>query len=272
LLLMVAMTAAVGYFLASPGTVQWPALSTMLAGVILAAGGANAFNEWIERELDARMKRTQSRPLPSRRISTTSAAITAWVMTLGGGVILLSYAGVLAAALTMANVGLYACVYTPLKRRSSACTLVGAVVGAMPPMIGWVAASGSIDAGAWVLSTLLFTWQIPHFLSLAWIHREDYARAGFRMLPVTDSAGRLTFLLILLYCLALMPVALSASIFGIAGTLYALGSSILGTVMALLGGRLMLRRTHASARQVFLASLVYLPALLGLMLLDQNML
>lgn len=267
--LMVVLTAAVGYVLGANGPLDVSVLGCVLAGVGLAAGGANAFNEVIERGPDGRMRRTAGRPLPSGRMGAAEAWLAAWAMTLGGGAILLIGAGWLPAAMALGNAALYAGVYTPLKRRSPFCTLVGAVVGAVAPMIGWAAAAGRIEAGAWALAAVLFTWQIPHFLALGWIHREDYARAGFRMLPMADPAGRLTFALILLYTLALLPATLSAAMFGVAGALYAVGAALLGSAMAALSARLSLVRTRDGARAVFLASLIYLPLLLGLMILDR---
>lgn len=266
---LVMATAGAGFVLSSHGSYPTSRLMVMLLGVALCAGGANAFNQYLERNLDRKMTRTRNRPLPSGRMQPHQAFIAAWLLVVCGIAILLFGCGWLPAVLAGVNAAVYVLIYTPMKRHSSLCTLVGALVGALPPVIGWTAATGTIATGAWVLAAVLFTWQIPHFLSLAWLYREDYARAGFRLLPVTDAAGKWTFPLILLYSLALVPVTLSAALAGMAGALYAVGSVALGSAMVMLGVGLIWRRNGAMARQVFAGSLLYLPALLGLMIVDR---
>ncbi len=266
--LLVVLTAGVGLVVASHGGVDRARLAWTCLGVALAAFGANALNQVQEMRLDALMERTRGRPLPAGRIGRR-AALALGLGWAGGGVALLALlVSGPAAALTLANVALYNLAYTPLKTRSTLCTLVGAVCGALPPLIGWVAAAGTVGLGGWILAAVLFVWQVPHFLSLAWLYRADYERGGFRMLPVLDRAGRVTTRLLVLYALALLPLGVAATLAGMAGRLFAFGSLLLGAWLAATGLRLWRDRSDASARRVFLASLAYLPLLLGLLVAD----
>ena len=266
--LLVVATAAVGLVLASHGGVDRGRLAWTSLGVALAAFGANALNQVQEAERDALMTRTRGRPLPTRRIGRRHALIAGLVWAAAGVAVEAALVNLVAAALTLANVLVYNLAYTPLKTRSSACTLVGAVCGALPPLIGWSAVDGRLALGGWLLAALLFVWQIPHFLALAWLFREDYARGGFRMLPVVDRTGNLTVPLLVLYCLVLLPLGVGVSVTGMAGPWFAAGSLAQGLWLTLLGARLWRERSDGSARRLFLASLVYLPLLLGLMVLD----
>lgn len=266
---LVVLTATVGYALgAHAGAFSWTALLALGLGTLLAAAGANTFNQWLEIERDARMHRTRTRPLPTGRITRRHALALALGESLLGTGLLAAACNLLTAGLALAVIVLYAVVYTPLKPRTSLNTLVGAVCGAVPPMMGWAAARGSLDAGAWVLAATLFVWQVPHFLALAWLYREDYIRGGYRMLPISDPSGTVTCSMALLYSLALVPVGLAASAAGMAGWIYAVGAVLLGGVMIERSLRLLRRRTDRAARHVFWASLAYLPLLLGLMIAD----
>jgi len=267
---LVVMTALVGFVIGSPGPIDPIRLVWTLLGTALAAGGANALNQWWEVERDRLMARTRGRPLPSRRLSRGGALLYGAAITIAGPALLALWVGTLPALLALAAATLYVFVYTPLKARSPLCTLAGAVVGAIPPLLGWAAAAGSIQAGGWVLGTILFIWQIPHFLALAWLYREDYARADFRMLPVVDRGGHTTFRMVLLYSLVLPPAALALTLTGAAGPLYAAGSLLLGLALLLLGMQLYRRRGDREARRLFLASVIYLPLLLGLMMIDRG--
>jgi len=267
---LVLLTTLVGFLLAAPGGVAWELLLATMLGTGLAAFGANALNQCLEVERDARMPRTRGRPLPSGRLSAATAWSYGVACSLIGPVILAGLVNVQAATLALATELIYLLVYTPLKTRSPLNTLVGAVCGALPPMIGWAAATGRLDAGAWVLGAILFVWQIPHFLALAWLYREDYQAGGFRMLPVVDVHGERTCQAILLYSLTLVPVALMLSLTGTTGRLYAVGAASLGLGLSALAAVLYRARSRANARRVFAASIVYLPLLLVLMLADRG--
>jgi protoheme IX farnesyltransferase len=240
-----------------------------LLGTGLAVVGAAAFNQLLEIDRDAKMRRTRNRPLPAGAISRTHAFLFALVATAAGLGILNEFVNPLTSLLGLANVLLYTLVYTPLKPRTSLSTLVGAVCGALPPVMGWTGAADSLSIDAALLGLILFVWQIPHFLSFVWLYREEYANAGYRMLPVTDPDGRLTCLMILLYSLALMPLGLVATFQGMSGYLFAAGSLGLGLALFLLAVRLRVSRTERNARQMFRASIAYLPLLLALLVADR---
>jgi heme o synthase len=266
---LVVVTAAVGYLMAAPGGWSGLHLAWTLAGTALAAAGSMALNQRIEVARDALMERTRLRPLPSGAISLSSATYLGIALGSAGVLLLALAANLLTAALGLLVIATYTLVYTPMKTRSTACTLAGAICGAIPPMMGWTAATGGLAAGAWILAGILFLWQIPHFLALAWLYRDDYERGGFRMLPIVDPAGDATVLMVVLYSLALLPVGLSATLTGLAGWAYAAGSLLLGASLLALGALLARTRSLPAARRVFYATLVYLPLLLGLMVADR---
>lgn len=266
---LVALTAGVAFVLASPAAVDWPRLLWTVLGTALAAVGANALNQWREEERDARMARTCRRPLPAGRLARPAAAAFGLTVGLAGPLVLAAATNAVAAVLALATLVLYVTVYTPLKAHSPLNTLVGAVVGALPPLVGWVAAAGTLAAGAWVLGGILFLWQIPHFLALVWLHRDDYARAEFRMLAGADPAGHFTGCVVVLYTLALVPLSMSLTLAGVTGRLYAGGALVAGAGLVLASIGLERQRTRAAARRLFIASVVYLPVLLGLMLVDR---
>lgn len=267
---LVLLTAAVGFILASTDRVNWLALFWTLLGTGLAAGCASALNQVLEVNRDRLMQRTRSRPLPSGQMSIAHSIFAALAMGTTGVALLWAMINATAAALALLTIVIYVAAYTPLKVRSSFNTLVGAICGAIPPMIGWVAASGSIDQGAWVLAFILFVWQIPHFLALAWLYRDDYRRGGFVMLPVIDLRGRLTSRVIVLTAALLLPLGLLATMWRIAGAWYAVGSLALGAWMLALCLQFYFSHTRISARRIFLASIIYLPALLCLMVFDRG--
>jgi protoheme IX farnesyltransferase len=216
------------------------------------------------------MRRTRGRPLPAGDLSRAHATIFAAVAGAAGLAVLAAFVNGLAALLALFTVVVYVALYTPLKTRSTLNTLLGAVCGATPPMIGWVGATGALDAGAWSLGALLFVWQIPHFLALAWLYRDDYARGRFAMLPVFDRSGQLTCQIVVLTSLMLIPLALSATLLGLAGWVFTGGSIVLGLWMGARGVRLYRERSNDNARRVFLASLVYLTAILALLVIDRG--
>lgn len=266
---LILMSAGVGYFFGLHG--QWSLLSMFhtLLGTGLLASGTAALNQWYEREEDAHMRRTSGRPLPAGRITPRNAFRFGAALSLLGFVELWRGVNLLSALLGILTLAMYLLLYTPLKKRSPISTTIGAFPGAMPPLIGYAAASGTLTAEAWVLYLILFLWQFPHFLSIAWMYRADYERAGIVMLPVVEPDCKSTAWRILLYSLALVPVSLAPSFFSMTGRLYLIGALILSTLYFYSGLRVVLDRTVLRARQVLLASVFYLPLLYGLMVLDR---
>lgn len=267
---LVLMTTAVGFVLGSAQGMNWLLLLWTVLGTALAAGCANALNQIWEIRLDRQMLRTHNRPLPSGAMSLPIALTLAIVMGGLGITMLAALANVLAAGLALFTIVAYVLAYTPLKTRTTLNTLVGAVCGAIPPMIGWVAATGKLNTPAFVLGAILFVWQIPHFLALAWLYREDYARGGFAMLPVIDRDGRITCQVIVISMLLLMATALMATLANIAGPAYAMGSLVIGGWMLMWCTRLYRSRSLINAKRVFIASIVYLPMILCMLVIDRG--
>jgi len=263
-------TTAVGFALASVGPIDWALLGWTCGGTALAAASASLFNQLFERRRDALMHRTRGRPLPAQQIGPATVFVAAVVTGYAGAALLGLKVGLLPAALAAINILLYALLYTPLKPRTTFNTLVGAVCGAIPPMIGWAAVTGALEPGAWLLGGLLFVWQIPHFLALAWMYREDYARGGHAMLPVRDHGGEITAQAVILTTLPLIPLGLSATLLGLAGVWSALVSLILALWFLWLAFGFYRARDHASARKLFLGSITYLPLVLAVMTLDRG--
>jgi len=266
---MVLVTAAIGYFLAGPESVDLAYLAAVLIGTgLVSASGATLNHVW-ERDTDRMMQRTVDRPIPSGRVQAKSALLFGIVLGIVGVATLLAVAPPVVAALGVAAFVGYVLIYTPLKRRSPMATLVGAVPGAIPPMMGVAAVSGQIDSAAWVLFGLLFFWQLPHFLAIAWLCRADYAAAGMPMLPVVRPDGKTTARHALFYALALVPVSLMPTWLGMAGTTYFLGALILGIALIVFCVLFSFSHSNPAARNLLLASVVYLPAVLAVMLLDR---
>ncbi|MBI2495021.1 MAG: protoheme IX farnesyltransferase [Candidatus Omnitrophica bacterium] len=267
---LVLLTTAVGFWLGMKEPAQVGRLLPLCAGTALVVGGANALNQWLEREWDALMERTKRRPLPAGQLSPETACRFGMGMSLAGIVVLAVAVNLLSATLAAIAWALYLLVYTPLKRRTPLCTLVGAIPGALPPMIGWAGARHALGVEAWVLFAILFIWQLPHFLALAVLYREDYARAGFPMLPLVEPDGLMTARQTALYGLALLPVSLFPTMIGVAGPAYFYGAIVLSLVFFVMAARTAWRRSRQSARQLFLASVLYLPVLLSLLALDRS--
>jgi heme o synthase len=268
--LMVAITTAAGFLLAAQGTpLDLLRLAHTLIATALLSAGACALNQVVERDSDARMRRTASRPLPAGRLDPDTGLLWGVLLVVGGLVYLALSVNLLTALLGASTVALYVFAYTPLKRVSSLSTLVGAVPGAVPPVMGWTAVRDQLDPGAWALFAILFLWQLPHFLSIAWLYREDYARGGFPMLPVDDPGGRRTALQMLLYGGALVPVSLLPSPLGLVGMTYLAGALLLGLGYFAACVVFARRRSESAARRLLLASVAYLPALLAVMLVDR---
>jgi protoheme IX farnesyltransferase len=266
---LILMSTGVGYFFGLDGGLQLWVLLHALLGTALIASGTATLNQWYEREADARMRRTKRRPIPSGRITANRALLFGVVLSLLGFFELALGVNLLTGALGLLTLTSYLFLYTPLKQRSPISTTVGALPGAMPPLIGYAAASGTLTVEAWTLYVILFLWQFPHFLAIAWMYREDYARAGIVMLPVVEPDGASTARRILLYSLVLIPISVVPSFLSMAGKLYLMGALILGSLYFYAGIRVAVERTALRARQVLLASVFYLPLLYGLMLLDR---
>lgn len=266
---LVVVSTLVGFYLGSPGRLDWLLLVHTLLGTLLVASGTATLNQFMEREADSRMRRTAMRPLPAGRLSPSKAFWFGMMLSAAGGIYLWRLVNGLASALAVFTLATYLLVYTPLKRKTPFCTLVGAFPGAVPPLIGWAAARGGLNGEAWVLYGILFLWQFPHFLAIAWMYREDYARAGLLMLPPDDREGRSTTLRILVYSSALLPVSLAPVMMGQVGLIYFFGAIILGLGLLGCGGRLAVTRSKALARRVVLASVVYLPLVFALMMFDK---
>jgi protoheme IX farnesyltransferase len=267
--LLVVFTALVGFVMASPGHVSGVRLAAALLGVALVAAGASVLNMVWERDTDARMQRTRLRPLPTGRLRPAEALRFGFLLSglgLGG---LAWFSGGLPATVALVTWASYLFLYTPLKRRTSLAILVGAVPGALPPIIGWTAARATLDPGAYVLFAIMFLWQIPHTLAIAWIYREDYARGGLPVLPVLDPEGHLTGRQVVVNSLALLLVSLTPGVAGLAGWLYLAGALALGVGLLGFALRLAVVRSLAAARALFLASVAYLAGLDLLLLADR---
>ena len=266
----VVLTAAAGFYLASSGRLDLLLLIHALVGTAFLSGGAAVLNQFIEREADGKMNRTCRRPLPSGRVSENDAVIAGGLLIVGGSLYLAFLTNILAAFLGCFASVVYLFVYTPLKMKTPMCTTVGAIPGAIPPLIGWAAASGQLDGNAFLLFAIIFAWQFPHFLAISWVHKEDYKRAGFAMLSSRDPDGRRTGQRILIFTVILLGLSVVPVASGLTGLLYLVGSLVLGSVLLWFGFEAAVARTKTAARHVLLASVAYLPLLLMLMVIDKN--
>jgi len=267
--LMVMLTTMVGFVMGSAARVNVPGLLAVLAGTGLVAAGASALNMLLERRTDALMHRTRNRPLPAGRLRPADVVAWGFALTAAGVLVLGWRAGALATGVALVTWLSYLLFYTPLKPLTSLSTVVGALPGALPPVIGWAAARGSLDAGAFVLFAILFLWQIPHFLAIAWIYREDYARGGLPMLPVLDPEGKVTGRQAVANSLALLLVSLTPRAAGLAGNVYLVGAVVLGMAFTAVAFRAAIERTAPAARRLFVASIVYLALLCALLIADK---
>jgi protoheme IX farnesyltransferase len=263
--LLVLLTTLVGFLIAWRGPIPWVLLTATLLGTALCAGGAAALNQWMERDIDARMKRTRERPLPAGRMSPRDALLFGLLFSLAGIAILGLFTNLRAAFLAFATIAIYIIVYTPMKRMSSLNTLVGAVPGALPPLIGWVAARGSYSLEGGLLFATLFFWQMPHFLAIAWMFRDDYKAGGCVMLTDSDPDGSMTGRQALLYSICLIVISLLPGFLGFNSPLYFYGALLLGLAFSAFAAIFLRRRDRDSARNLFFASIIYLPLLLGLL-------
>lgn len=266
---LVLLTTLVGFYIAYSGPMDWLLLLHTMLGTALVASGAAALNQLLERDYDAMMRRTEDRPLPSGRMQPAT------VLILGGafggiGLIYLALAvNLLTSVLGAITLASYIFVYTPLKRVTTLNTIIGAIPGALPPLMGWTAASGHISRGGWALFAILFFWQLPHFFAIAWMYREDYAKAGYMMLPVVDPQGERTGRQAVSHTLGLLPVSLCPFLFHLAGPVYLCGALVLGLVYLWFAIQFSRHLTIGRARQLFFVSILYLPLLLGTMVFDK---
>jgi len=265
---LILMSTGIGYFFGAKAGWNWLTLVHTILGTMLLASGTAALNQWYEREADAKMRRTKERPLPSGRLEESKALLFGMLISLAGFFELQVCVNELAALLGAATLGSYLFLYTPLKKRSPHSTTIGAIPGAMPPLIGYAAASGKLNWEALVLFAILFLWQFPHFYAIAWMYREDYERAGILMLPVVEPDGQSTARRILVYSLVLIPISLLPTFIAMAGNIYLFGALAIGLLFVYASARISFDRTRQEARRVLLASVVYLPIIYGLLLLD----
>jgi len=268
---LVVATSAAGYYLgaASTAALDLPAMAAAVGGTALVAGGAAALNQVYERDTDALMRRTRMRPLPDGRVTSADARLFGLLLSAAGLALLGARANLLAAALALATLVVYLIIYTPMKRRSPMATLVGAVPGALPPLIGWVASHGRLTMGGGALFLIVFLWQIPHFMAIAWMYRDDYGKAGFPMLPVIEPDGRRTGRQAVVYAAVLVPASLIPTVVGLSGLTYAAVALVLGAALLWLAMRFAATRSDSSARWLFLASITYLPLLWVVMMADK---
>jgi protoheme IX farnesyltransferase len=266
---LVVVSALAGYVMGASEASGMLRLVGMLAGTGLVAGGASAFNQVYERDVDALMRRTRLRPLPDGRVQPAEALAFAAAVSATGLLILAATANLLSAAVAFATLVTYVVVYTPLKRRTSLATVIGAIPGALPPVIGWAAARGSLSREAWTLFGIVFLWQLPHFLAIAWMFRDDYGRAGFPLLPVVEPDGRSTGRQALLYAAALIPLSLVPTLMGLTGEVYFAAALVLGLAFLALTVRFARSRTVRDARRLFFSSIIYLPLIWILMIADK---
>ncbi|MFL6254282.1 MAG: heme o synthase [Pyrinomonadaceae bacterium] len=266
---LIVLTSAAGFCLGSKGSFDYLALFNSLFGIALLSSGIATLNQYMERGLDARMRRTLSRPLPAGKLSAAQALAFGLALTLAAEVYLAVFVNLLTAAFGVTVIVGYLLCYTPLKTRSSLSTVVGAFPGAMPPLMGWTAATGTVGAEAWALFAILFAWQFPHFLAIAWMYREDYARAGIKMLPVVEPACRITSQQIVIWSLLLVPVSLLPALLGTTGAVYFYGAFVLGILFLGTSIHAAIAHTRQGARRLLLASVLYLPVLFGLMVFNK---
>ena len=268
LTLLVLLTTAVGYYLAAVGPIT-AGLFHAVFGTALAAAGAAALNQWWERRLDALMDRTKSRPIPAGRMLPRDAMIVGTLLSIAGIIYLTFACNALSAMLAAATIVIYIFAYTPLKRVSTFNTLVGAIPGALPPMIGWAAARGRLDPGAWSLFAILFFWQLPHFFAIAWMYREDYARAGFEMVSKGDDSGARSASQSVLFCILLLFISGGPAFLKVVSYNYLAVELILNGLFIFVAMRFLRTQLAADARKLFLTSIVYLPLLLAALVLTK---
>ncbi|MFV0338992.1 MAG: heme o synthase [Chthoniobacterales bacterium] len=267
---LVLITTLIGFLLGWRGPMDYFVLAATVLGTALSAAGAAALNQWVERDLDAKMLRTKDRPLPAGRMHPTDALLLGCILSFSGILALALFSDVLAAVLSALTIATYVLIYTPLKRVTTLNTLVGAVPGALPPLIGWVAATGKIDLAGVLLFAILWFWQMPHFLAIAWMYRDDYREAGFVMLSGSDESGRLTARQALIYSVYLTFVSLLPGFLGLLAFWSVYVCLLLGAAFSYLAWKFLREPNRSSARLLFFASIIYLPLLLAILLAAKN--
>lgn len=266
---LVVITTVAGFYLGSAGPMDWARLAHTLFGTLLVAGGTAALNQYVERDMDAVMRRTAARPLPTGMLKPNEVLIFGVITIVLGAAWLAFTVNPLAALIAFGTSVSYLGLYTPLKTRTTLATAVGAIPGALPPLIGWAAARGSLSEGGWILFAILFVWQFPHFMAIAWMYREDYARAGIQMLPVVDSKGDTTFRVIVSFSAILVPVSLLPSVMGMAGIRYFFGALVLGMMLLQVSLWANRARTNVRAKWLMHATVIHIPLLLAWMIFDK---
>ncbi len=265
---MLVLTSAAGFYLGTTGSFDFPLFFNAMIGIATLAFGVATLNQYIERKTDALMDRTKDRPIPSQRLTPLEGLVFGVAQCVVAEVYLYFLVNPLTAALGLSVIVGYVFLYTPLKTRTSASTAIGAIPGAMPPLMGWTAASGEMTIGALALFLLLFLWQFPHFLAIAWMYREQYAKAGILMLPVVEPEGRITARQIVLFSIMLLPVSLAPFFLGFAGMLYLIGAILLGMWFLYQSIRTARAKTNIEARRLLMVSVTYLPLIFGLLVVD----
>src|SRR5947199_3631620 len=271
LTLLVLLTTAAGFYLGAESPINYAALFHVVFGTAAAAAGAAALNQWLERKLDALMRRTRTRPVPAGRMRPAEALTLGVALSVLGVSYLGATCNALSATLAALTIVIYIFGYTPLKRASTANTVVGAIPGAVPPMIGWVAARGAIEAGAWSLFAILLLWQLPHFFAIAWMHREDYSRAGFRMISSDDRSGERSASQSVFFCILLLVIAGLPAFLGVVTFAYLALELVLGGLFVAVAMRFLMASTVRAARLLFITSIVYLPLLLAALVLTKSL-
>src|SRR5713226_4771096 len=269
---LIAIATFTGFYLGCPAQLHgfpFMLLIHTLVGTLLVSSGAGALNQYDERHFDAQMRRTARRPLAAGRLEPSSALWFGILLSFAGSIYLAVAVNAMASLLAVLTLGSYLALYTPLKRKTPLCTVVGALPGAMPPLIGWAAASGKLSFEAWVLYAMLFLWQFPHFMAIAWMYREDYSRAGYLVLPMGEQRGRFMSWQALAASLALIPVSLSPTMIGGAGHVYFVVAGVLSSGFFFYSARLAFQRSNAAARRLLIVSIIYLPLLFFFMVLDK---
>ncbi|PWU06893.1 MAG: protoheme IX farnesyltransferase [Verrucomicrobia bacterium] len=268
--LMVVFTTFVGFLLGNRSGMEYVLLAATLIGTALSACGAAALNQWWERNFDARMPRTQSRPLPAGRLHPGDAFLLGLLFSVIGIAILALLVNLLSALLAALTILSYLFVYTPMKQRSSLNTLVGAIPGALPPLIGYAASQNRLGLEGWILFFILWFWQMPHFLAIAWMYRDQYADAGFIMLSKNDESGKMTSRQALIYSAFLLPISLLPTAVGLSNTFYAIAAFVLGLAFLMKSLAFVKQRSIGRARSLFFTSVIYLPLLLGVLLITRR--
>lgn len=267
---MLLLTAAAGFYLGNRGAFDLVLFANAMIGIVLLAFGVATLNQWLERRTDVLMDRTATRPLPTGKVTPTEALLFGTILCITSEIYLYFLVNPLTAWLGLSVIVGYVCLYTPLKTRTSASTAIGAIPGAMPPLMGWTASANEVSIGAWALFAFLFLWQFPHFFAIAWLYKEQYAKAGIVMLPVIDQSGRITARQIVLFSVMMVPISLAPFFLGFAGWIFLTAATILGIWFLVESVRTARAKTPEMARRLLLVSVLYLPIIFAILVLDKR--